>query len=687
MTRDMDAPVAAAVHKDDEHRTTTKQVDFIVPGLTIKDLLSAIPAHCTKRSALRSGVYVVWDVALIYGIYRAATAAEAFIAPAAGNVTYPHPAAYTLLWTALWALYSWASGLVMTGLWVIAHECGHQAFSESKFINNSVGWVLHSAPRCLVVREQYCWVTSLLLAIGHLAPSLAMTLALTLGFCSRRCSLGVPYHSWRITHAKHHASTGHVYQDQVFLPRTRSELGLPKFDPSGEELLGSSISDKIMAELYDALGDSPIGAVMGSVMYLVGGWPLYLIKNVSGQLRYPSGTNHFVPKAPLFAPHQFWQIIMSDLGIALWIGAMTYWSMTRGVGEMLRLYFFGYLWVNHNLVLITFLQHTDPLLPHYRPPVFTFARGALTTFDRSFLGNMGPIMAWIGAGATHGISETHVLHHVSSKIPHYHAWEAARCLKKRLQEAGIVLEGRPGGWSEMYRVLRECRFIEDEGSVVFYKNAKGLAAARPVFPDGFVSDSGVDTSVAAAADAAAAAVVVTLLSLVIHCMFLVHVAYSSPFIVVAVVVAVIFVQLIETKPTSQIRSLSLSLHLLGVDFPSIGRQHTAHYSHHQLTMRFATPTELRYHNIREHGPWNFVTITSRSTARTRLIAAISCDSRLKLEAPTQRTIVVTGTVSVHERLFARSRSDAQGHYRHSRSDAQGHYRHSISLSQVAKLVV
>jgi len=36
-------------------------------------------------------------------------------------------------------------GLPATGLWVIAHECGHQAFSTSKTINNTVGWVLHSA--------------------------------------------------------------------------------------------------------------------------------------------------------------------------------------------------------------------------------------------------------------------------------------------------------------------------------------------------------------------------------------------------------------------------------------------------------------------------------------------------------------------------------------------------------------
>jgi len=77
--------------------------------------------------------------------------------------------------------------------------------------------------------------------------------------------------------------------------------------------------------------------------------------------------------------------------------------------------------VNHWLVLITFLQHTDPLIPHYRSEVFTYPRGALATFDRNFLGDLGSFMSWIGSTATHGASETHVVHHVSSRIPHYNA--------------------------------------------------------------------------------------------------------------------------------------------------------------------------------------------------------------------------------------------------------------------------
>ena len=58
-------------------------------------------------------------------------------------------------------------------------------------------------------------------------------------------------------------------QDQVFVPKTRSELGLPPFDPSKEDLAGSSVSEEVQRELWEALGDSPIGAIYGSLRYLV----------------------------------------------------------------------------------------------------------------------------------------------------------------------------------------------------------------------------------------------------------------------------------------------------------------------------------------------------------------------------------------------------------------------------------
>jgi omega-6 fatty acid desaturase (delta-12 desaturase) len=435
-----------APKNDKELVTVVEQGVYPVPDIPIKDLLAVIPAHCFERSALKSSVYIFWDLFVIGCFYKATIYLDSLINPT--TVALPNPHLYTAARISLWALYGFWAGLFATGIWVIGHECGHQAFSPSKTINNTVGWILHSA-------------------------------------------LGVPYHSWRITHARHHASTGHMTQDQVFVPPTRSQLGLQAFDPSKEDLLGARVASGIKEEMWEALGDSPIGAALRSASYLLGGWPAYILTNASGQRRYPKGTTHFNPDAPMFSPHQYGQVIISNVGVFLWLISVAVSIYYKGFLDVFRIYLVPYLWVNHWLVLITFLQHTDPLLPHYRAPEFTFTRGALATLDRSLLGDCGSIMAWIGAHATNGISETHILHHLSSKIPHYNAWEASAAIKKKLALAGIPIDGAPGGWAEVYRVFKECKFVEDEGDVIFFKNAYGLAKMRPVMPES-VSDSGIE---------------------------------------------------------------------------------------------------------------------------------------------------------------------------------------------------
>ena len=83
------------------------------------------------------------DFAFIGGMYYAASYADSQVTSGAWSL--PHPALHMFARISIWALYSFGAGLFGTGLWIIAHECGHQAFSESKSLNNAVGWVLHSA--------------------------------------------------------------------------------------------------------------------------------------------------------------------------------------------------------------------------------------------------------------------------------------------------------------------------------------------------------------------------------------------------------------------------------------------------------------------------------------------------------------------------------------------------------------
>lgn len=420
--------------KEVEEKEIAEGQKFIIPNFTVKQLLDAIPAHCFHRSALRSSTYVLQDVVVIGACVWAIYHVDDFLGKFNLSST-----AYTIARLGLFFAYQFVTGLFGTGLWVIGHECGHQSFSSSKRINNSVGWVLHSA-------------------------------------------LLVPYHAWRITHGRHHAATGHLTRDEVFVPKSRKDRKFPEVKEEGE-IQGMNVSISRQEELREAIGESPLASLINAILQQTLGWPLYLIRNAAGQRHYPAYTNHFDPSAVMFKPQHFWQIIASNIGLMITFSALGFWGYKRSFMEVLSIYIIPYLWVNHWLVFITYLQHTDPILPHYSAEKWTFARGALATIDRNLMGPIGPYVL-------HGIAETHVSHHICSKIPHYNAWEATEALKTFLGPHYYC--STESMFAAYWRSFRECVFIEDGEDVVFYKNAAGVAQRVAVEEGGNISDSGVD---------------------------------------------------------------------------------------------------------------------------------------------------------------------------------------------------
>ncbi|WRT67740.1 uncharacterized protein IL334_004712 [Kwoniella shivajii] len=433
------SPPAGQVEKDQllkeaEDAELTEGQKFVVPNFTVKQLLDAIPAHCFHRSAVRSSLYVVQDViaigALVYGAYHI----DSFLARFnLGTVAYY--AARAALWTA----YSVWAGFFGTGLWIIAHEAGHQAYSSSKTINNTVGWVLHSA-------------------------------------------LLVPYHSWRISHGRHHAATGHLTRDEVFVPANRSDRKVGEMKEEAE-IHGINVSEERQSELAELLEDAPLVTLYNLFIRQLFGWQAYLAVNAAGQRHYPKWTNHFDPRSIIFKASHAGQVIWSDIGLVIVLAALGYWSYTRSFREMFVVYGIPYLWVHNWLVMITYLQHTDPAVPHYSANEWTFPRGALTTIDRPFFGFVGPYIL-------HGICETHVAHHISSKMPHYHAWEATEALKKFL--GPHYQSNNDNLLVACWKSYRQCIYIDQDQDVAFYKNARGVAQKVAVFENGNISDSGID---------------------------------------------------------------------------------------------------------------------------------------------------------------------------------------------------
>jgi omega-6 fatty acid desaturase (delta-12 desaturase) len=120
-------------------------------------------------------------------------------------------------------------------------------------------------------------------------------------------ALLVPYHSWRITHSRHHKATNHLSRDQVFVPSTKQEL--VDANPELKKRLESEGFDEHHDSLLEA---SPLMNLVGIVFMLTLGWPAYLIYNVSGQ-KYPSSgwASHFFPSAPFFEARDYWNVLLS----------------------------------------------------------------------------------------------------------------------------------------------------------------------------------------------------------------------------------------------------------------------------------------------------------------------------------------------------------------------------------------
>jgi len=358
------------------------------PEFTFAELKECIPKHCFERSTVTSLKYTFVDLAMVAIMYH--------------MTTYIDDSSWMAY--VLWPTYWWWQGAVCTGLWVIAHECGHRAFSDNIAFGDFVGMILHS---CLLV----------------------------------------PYHSWRLSHAKHHKNTNSMEGDEVFVPYTRSEVG--EHPNAFDEVPGPM---------------SVVMRIASVCKMLLFGWPAYLAQHITGH-KYDEPMNHFNPWGPLFGDKDRNDVMMSDAALFAVVGGLAYLGVNFGWMWLAKVYFVPYLVVNMWLVMITDLQHTDPRLPHFRGKTYSWMKGALCTMDRDY-GVMNILH--------HHIGDTHVAHHLFSYMPHYHAEEATECLKKKLGDFYLVDDVSPGlqGICEaLFKTVTHCRFVEDDGEVLWWNRS------------------------------------------------------------------------------------------------------------------------------------------------------------------------------------------------------------------------
>ncbi|KAJ4849740.1 hypothetical protein Tsubulata_016130, partial [Turnera subulata] len=340
------------------------------PPFTLATLKKAIPAHCFHRSLVRSLAYLAYDLSVCSALFYIAKTYIPIL---------PSPLNYVA-----WPLYWFIQGAFMTGIWVIGHECGHRAFSEYAWVDNTVGLTLHSA-------------------------------------------LMTPFFAWKYSHRRHHSNTGSLSHDEVYLPRLEDSI-----------------------PWYSKHLNNPVGRVIRIVSMLFLAFPLYLLFNASSQ-KHDRFANHYDPYSPIFTDRERLQVVISDAGIFAALYVFYSVSKAHGFAWFFCTYLAPLLVVFALFIIITYLHHTNPTLPHYDNSEWEWFRGALSTIDLDF--------GWLNR-VLHHVTNTHICHHLISTIPHYHALEATEAIKPILGDY-YQIDSTPIH-KMLYRAAKECIYAEPD---------------------------------------------------------------------------------------------------------------------------------------------------------------------------------------------------------------------------------
>eukprot|EP00970_Alexandrium_tamarense_P009119 scaffold1795_cov187-Alexandrium_tamarense.AAC.37 len=322
------------------------------------------------------------------------------------------------IWTLpFWTAYSVVTGTVAMGLWVLAHECGHGAFSKDKKLQDTVGYILHS-------------------------------IMLT------------PYYSWQRSHAVHHRYTNHMELGETHVPEDMNA------DASGKLYDSIELRESILKQFGDEKGIQ-VWASLQAFLHLIIGWPAYLLIGATGGPDRGM-TNHFLPN-PLTEPKQpkkelfpgNWKekVYQSDVGCATVAAGALVWAACNGPAEMMALYGGPLIVVN------AWLQHTDVDVPHFTDNDHNFVKGAFHTIDRPY----DKLDPWGFIDFLHHkIGSTHVAHHFDSTIPHYKAQAATDAIKENFPE--IYLYDPTPIPEALWRVCKGCAAVEKRGDYYIWNN-------------------------------------------------------------------------------------------------------------------------------------------------------------------------------------------------------------------------
>ncbi|KAF9017583.1 delta-12 fatty acid desaturase [Hymenopellis radicata] len=175
-----------SLFRDGPEYEMRRRTPFSPSKISMPELHAAVPADLRNKNTIKALVYVYRDMTLSVALYYLATTIE----PVALSLgTHKELSSLTVgiaKWSA-WSFYWLWQGILFAGFFTLGHEAGHGTLSPHAWVNETVGFILHTA-------------------------------------------ILVPYHAWRSSHHAHHKATMSLERDQHYIPPTRSSLNLPPKD-------------------------------------------------------------------------------------------------------------------------------------------------------------------------------------------------------------------------------------------------------------------------------------------------------------------------------------------------------------------------------------------------------------------------------------------------------------------------
>jgi omega-3 fatty acid desaturase (delta-15 desaturase) len=232
-----------------------------------------------------------------------------------------------------------------------------------------------------------------------------------------------PYYTWKLTHNKHHKNTNNIDKDEIFYP----QRGI-SHEPS--------LTDDILF-WFPGLG-----------------WFYYLFFGYT-----PRTINHFNPFEPLFYNKHLIGVCFS-LGTYLGMCYLMYlYTSHFGFISLVAYHLIPVFIFACYMVIITMLHHTEIDVPWYADSEWNNVKGQLSTVDRNY-GHVHSVIHSIG---------THQIHHLFTKVPHYHLEEATVHFRKafpdlvRINEEPVLVS-----FARMFNIFIKQRGIDQDVQVFAY---------------------------------------------------------------------------------------------------------------------------------------------------------------------------------------------------------------------------